>query len=196
MYRCPIGAIESSQTAALMATARDDPKAAIRAAAHAEAGKRPKPCLPRQPREHASARQGSTRALLEPDLSWGLLAMAGSFRLSMQVTLSIAQCLTHRLRVRPSSMRQHRRRPPSDRDHPDAKITLAGSLADRSPSRERSANEAIGWLTPVPSCTISNAEPDPRVARSKLPVTGGVMPASRARLTIPVAVRAPSAAPM
>jgi hypothetical protein len=150
-----------------MVIARDDSKAAIRAAAHAEAGERPKPCLPRQPREHASARQGSMIALLEPDLSWGLLAMAGSFQVSMQVTLSIAQCLLSRLRVRPSSMRQHRRRPLQAPEHPDANITLAGSFADRSPSRERSANEAIGWLTAVPSSIIRNAEPDPRVAGSK-----------------------------
>ena len=53
------------------------------------------------------------------------------------------------------------------RNNPDAKITLAGSFADRSPSRERSANEAIGWLTAVPSSIIRNAEPDPRVAGSK-----------------------------
>lgn len=107
-----------------MVIARDDSKAAIRAADHAEVGKCRKPCLPLPPRWHARARRWSTSALTGADLNWGILALAGSFRLSMQVSLSIAQCLLSRLRVRPSSMLQHRRRPPSDtrtsrcQDHP------------------------------------------------------------------------------
>src|SRR5690606_13657880 len=80
--------------------------------------------------------------------SWGLALRAASFGREFRVPVDIAQDLLTRLRVRPSLMRQHRRRPPETagpprrQDHP-------GRIRRRSePLIFGISNfSAIAWLT-------------------------------------------------